>query len=553
MATRHDCTNLLNSPAAYRAAGREHEADAVEPVGSVPSRAGDTRETPDHSLQACQQQVSARVRAATEDRDLQILLQQGEGTTLEYKESLSGSFPRELVALANTRGGKILLGVRDNGTIKGTGDSNSLRARLQDMARNCDPPVLIQVEPAGRVLIVHVEESDTKPVQCREGFFSRQGAVTQKLSRDEICDFFRRVGAVRFDSSIEPRFKYPDDFDTERFEAWRRLSGISSDAPIEEVLVNLEVAEHSRGGLLMRNAGVLFFARKPRRFFSQAYITCILFRGTDRVHIVDRKDFEGGIVADIEASLHFVERNTRTAYRIRSLRRQEIPEYPMMALREAIANAVMHRDWFMYGSNVFVEIHADRVEVVNPGRLFGDVTPDTLDRRCARRNPLIADLLQRIGIIERAGTGIRRMRGEASVHGCPEPAFEADAFFTATFRPLRSMEFEHLRERDIRAHVGAHDEAHVGAHDEREPLSQAERDILLACSEGAVTREYLLRAGGFGSRAGNFKRALSRLLSRGLLEMTIPEAPRSRNQRYRATARGRVVVRRWQNESRSKP
>lgn len=73
--------------------------------------------------------------------DLKILVEEGEGTTLEFKESLSGSFVRELVAMANTIGGKILLGVRDDGTLSGVKDSNHLRARIQDIARNCDPPV----------------------------------------------------------------------------------------------------------------------------------------------------------------------------------------------------------------------------------------------------------------------------------------------------------------------------------------------------------------------------------------------------------------------------
>ena len=111
--------------------------------------------------------------------ELRILLGEGEGTMLEYKEALSASFARELVALANTAGGKILLGVRDDGTVKGTADTNKLRGRIQDIARNCDPPVTVLVEPVGKVMVVTVRESNAKPVQCSDGFFWRQGAVTQ--------------------------------------------------------------------------------------------------------------------------------------------------------------------------------------------------------------------------------------------------------------------------------------------------------------------------------------------------------------------------------------
>ncbi len=231
--------------------------------------------------------------------DLEVLIQQGEGTTLEFKESLSSSFARELVALANTIGGKILLGVRDDGTVTGVRDSNLLRARVQDIARNCDPPVNVFAEPVGEVFAVHVRESDAKPVQCSDGFFWRQGAVTQKLSRDEIRDFFRAEGVIRFDLAPCPRFRYPEDFDREKFDTWLRYSNITGGLPVEDVLVNIEAAERTDERLLFRNAGVLFFARNVRHFFPEAYVTCLLGRGMDKVHILDRKDFDGGIVADI--------------------------------------------------------------------------------------------------------------------------------------------------------------------------------------------------------------------------------------------------------------
>jgi ATP-dependent DNA helicase RecG len=279
--------------------------------------------------------------------DLAILLQEGEGSTLEYKESLSSSLARELVAFANGTGGRILIGVRDDGTIAGAKDTNDLRAKVQDLAHNCDPPVKVLIEPVGKVLVITVRESENKPVQCREGFFWRQGAATQKLTREEIRDFFRSEGAIRFDLSLCPKFRYPQDFDRAKYIAWLRLSGITGRPRTEDVLVNIEAAERSGGKLLFRNAGVLFFAKNVRHFFNQAYITCLLAKGADKVHVLDRKDFDGGVVADIEDAMRFIERNTRTAWRIETLRRENIPEYPTKALREAVTNAVMHRDWFM--------------------------------------------------------------------------------------------------------------------------------------------------------------------------------------------------------------
>jgi ATP-dependent DNA helicase RecG len=471
--------------------------------------------------------------------DLKILVQEGEGTTLEFKEGLSGLLAREMVALANTIGGRILLGVRDDGSVAGVKDTNGLRARVQDMARNCDPPVKVVVEPVGEVLVVHVHESDAKPVQCSDGFFWRQGAVTQKLSRAEIRDFFRREGAIRFDLSPCPRFRYPQDFDRAKYNAWLRLSGITGRPRTEDVLVNIEAAERAGGKLLFRNAGVLFFAKNVRHFFNQAYVTCLLAKGTDKVHVLDRKDFDGGIVADIEDAMRFIERNTRTAWRIEALRRQNIPEYPMKALREAITNAVMHRDWFIEGANVFVELYTDRIEVVSPGGLPKGMTLADLGTKSVRRNALIADLLHRIDFIEKAGTGVKRIRDEAREGGYPDPVWQANGFTTAVFRPNPEVRTAAATQQGpSRGPVGAQ-EAHGEAH---EPMTAVEISILSACAAVPRSASELLELLGYRSRTGNFKKAVAGLIRRGFLAMTIPERPRARAQRYRLTEAGRAYL-----------
>jgi ATP-dependent DNA helicase RecG len=461
--------------------------------------------------------------------DLNILLHEGEGSMLEYKEALSSSFARELVAFANSTGGKILLGVRDDGTVVGVRDNNELRAQIQDMARNCDPPVKVLVEPLGNIMVVTVRESDSKPVQCREGFFWRQGASTQKLSRDEIRDFFRSEGALRFDLTLCPKFRYPEDFDQEKYDAWVRESQITHSGRIEDVLVNLEAAERAGGRLVFRNVGVLFFAKNVRHFFPQAYVTCLLAKGTDKVHILDRKDFAGGVVSDIEDSLRFIERNTRTAYRIEKLRREDVPEYPMRALREAITNAVMHRDYFEVGANVFVEIYDDRIEISNPGGLPKGLSRVELGTRSVRRNPLIADLLHRIAFIEKAGTGIRRMREEARKHKCPEPQFAANGFFTATFWPTSANVHR------VTGEVGGEVTGEVGG--EVGPYAMK---ILELCVEPQPMR-VIGNAIGI-SKWDNLKPHITRLIEAGWVAMTIPDKPRSSKQRYRTTELGRKVL-----------
>jgi ATP-dependent DNA helicase RecG len=465
--------------------------------------------------------------------DLEILLQEGEGTMLEYKKKPNKDFASALTAFANTIGGKILLGVDDKGRVTGIEDTNELRGNIQNIARNCDPPVQITLQRIDEVVAVIVKESDDKPVQCSDGFFVRQGAVTQKLKRHEIHNLFKQAGTIRFDLSVCPKFNYPDDFDHDKFKYWLKKSTITTESNIEDILVNIEAAERVAGKLLFRNAGVLFFAKEPRRFFNQAYITCLLFKGDKKVDVLDRKDFAEGIVEDIENSLRFIERNTRTAYKIEKLQRENIPEYPMEALREAITNAVMHRDWFIEGGNVFVEIFSDRIEVTSPGGLPAGMNYDDLGRKSIRRNPLIADLLHRIDFIEKAGTGIRRMREGAVSNGYPEPEFMVDNFFDAVFYPLK-----------------AEDPASTPQAPPKHPPSTPQViTVLKAALNEDKKREELQEVAQIKDRKHFRKNYIEPLVSSGLLRMTLPDKPNSPNQRYKTTKQGVAYLKQVEEEN----
>jgi len=465
--------------------------------------------------------------------DLEILLQEGEGTMLEYKEKPNKGFARSLSAFANTAGGKILLGVNDEGKVLGIEDTNELRADIQNLARNCDPAVQITLQTIGKVVAVIVKESDDKPVQCSDGFFLRQGAVTQKLSRQEIHELFKQAGTIRFDHLVCPKFNYPDDFDSDKFKYWLRKSAITTESDVEDILVNVEAAERSAGKLLFRNAGVLFFAKEPRRFFNQAYITCLLFKSDSKLDVLDRKDFAEGIVEDIESSLRFIERNTRTAYKIEKLQRENIPEYPIESLREAITNAVMHRDWFIDGANVFVEIFSNRIEVTSPGGLPKGMNYSDLGRKSIRRNPLIADLLHRIDFIEKAGTGIRRMREGAVASGYPEPEFKVGTFFDAVFYPLI-----------------AEDRASTAQVPSKHRASTAQDIVLLkAAMYEPKTRQELQQVVNLKHREHFRKEHLEVLLEAGLLAMTTPEKPNSPNQRYKTTEAGLRAIEDFNEEN----
>jgi ATP-dependent DNA helicase RecG len=130
----------------------------------------------------------------------------------------------------------------------------------------------------------------------------------------------------------------------------------------------------------------------------------------------------------------FIERHLNLAYEIKELRRKEILEIPEFVLREAIVNAVAHRDYFERGANVQVDIFDDRIEKSNPGGLPKGLKPENFGKHSVARNSMVTALLQRCNYIEKAGTGIQRMRDGMKQFGLLEPSFEFSGFFTIILR-----------------------------------------------------------------------------------------------------------------------
>ncbi len=122
--------------------------------------------------------------------ELKFILQSGEGYFVEFKENIDKTLAKEIVAFSNSQGGKIFIGITDKEQIKGIKITNKIKSQIQDIARNCDPPINIKLFTyKNKILIIEVHEGDKKPYSCSQGFFVRNGPNSQKLSRDEILSY----------------------------------------------------------------------------------------------------------------------------------------------------------------------------------------------------------------------------------------------------------------------------------------------------------------------------------------------------------------------------
>ncbi|MCK4420571.1 putative DNA binding domain-containing protein [candidate division WOR-3 bacterium] len=368
-------------------------------------------------------------------KEIQLIIEEGEGYRIEFKESLS-EIEKDLVALANSSGGRIFLGITDKGEIKGIKITNQFTTRVQDIANNCQPKVKVLLKHYENILIVDVREGADKPYKCSAGFFKRIGPISQKMTRNEIIDFIKSEGKIKFDELTVSKFSYLKDFDKKKLLSFLELAGLSKSVKVETILVNLSVAEKQEGRLYFNNTGVLLFAKEPQRFIPWSVFTVALFKDKMGVDVIDRKEITGSLFEIVEQVMDFVKLYSKVAYRFTGKpRRENIYEYPFDAIREAVINSVIHKYYFEHGHNNILRFLPDKIRIEN---FWVKPKNFKLGETVFRRNPLLVDLFARIHFGEKMGTGLYRMRNICKKENAPYPKIKFNEnYFYVTFAPSR--------------------------------------------------------------------------------------------------------------------
>jgi len=368
-------------------------------------------------------------------KDLDVILRNGESYTVEFKESADKSLPTEVCAFANASGGRVFIGVDDHGVVVGTDVSNAARSRIQDTINQIEPRLNVDIEIMDNIIVVTVPEGIHKPYACARGFYLRSGPNSQKLERDSIIEFFKSEGRVRYDEIVREDLPVAEHFNESAYKRYVKFAKISEVLDKGTILKNLNCADTVGGKLYFTNVGALFFRTNDEDvLFRHAGIVCALYKGADKAYILDAKELNGDIVSNIDDAMVFLKKHLRLSYKIEKLQRENILELPEDALREAIVNAVCHRDYFEKGARVMVEIYDGRVDIVSPGGVCKGITRENFGTVSIARNSVLASMLYRIGYIEQMGTGIMRMKNAAKEAKVSAPEFELSGFFKVTFK-----------------------------------------------------------------------------------------------------------------------
>jgi len=385
---------------------------------------------------------------------LQRLLEQGVGQSYIAlgRKPAPKAVAQALIALANSDGGILLLGAQRNGRrLLGVTDSEASRQLLLNVAQSTLPPLLLP-EPItqsvdGKTLVLQAVPPGLPHVYSFAGLYLvRRGTTNMPLTPYQL----RRLLAERSEGSFESRpapAATLDDIDSDRVRRYLSQRKWPAEGTLEDFLMSRGCLDRDEGGTFRPTyAGLLLFGRDPQRFLRSAVITAVHYPGREMGDEFVRRHIAGTLPEQIRDAEAFVRNQMPTRAKLVGWRRQEVPLYPFPVVREALVNAVAHRDYAIRGEGIRLLLFSDRLEVYSPGRLPGHVTLENMRQERFSRNETIVQVLADLGFIERLGYGIDRMVQAMEEAGLPAPQFtESAAGFRVTLNSQSAVSDDERR------------------------------------------------------------------------------------------------------------
>lgn len=377
-------------------------------------------------------------------------LDQLESKTLEFKEDLPSSrrLAQTVCAFANGAGGKLIIGVRDEPReIMGIASDKVIdyEERISNtIFDSIKPTVSMRVtthhlgEEDALLLVIEVYPGNLKPSYLKgrggdEGTYIRVGSTTRRASPEIIQELRRQQRNIGYDST--PAYKVDldainQDYIKEYIERRYQVRDIPKAEPNKALLKRIGVLTEEGGELYPSVAGIMLFSDKTGEYYPQAKLKCARFKGPGMGEFLDQKEIVSPLYKQVEEVIGFFKGNVRRGAKIEGIYREERYEYPEVAVREAVTNAICHRDYSISGSDIKFAIFDDRIEVTSPGALPGGLTITKLGIGISEiRNRVIARIFNEMGLVEQWGTGIYRMREAMGEWGLIEPEFREQGNF----------------------------------------------------------------------------------------------------------------------------
>lgn len=355
-----------------------------------------------------------------ETTELIDLLSRGEDSRHQFKENFTNAdaLAAEIVAFSNTAGGKIFIGVQNDGSVLGLSgaDIDRLNQLISNSAsQNVRPAVNPLTEnvphPNGTVMVVSIPDGVSKPYMDKNGaIWVKNGSDKRRAtSREEIQRLFQQAGLVHADETPVAGLG-AGDVDMPYFEAFfEQQFGEPLDQhnqPLPQLLTNMNLINQGQ----LNVAGSLLFAKAPHYALPAFIVKAVAFVGTEieDQRYIDSRDITGKLADVFQQTLGFIVGNTRAAQGEQGFNSQGKPEIPRIVWEELVANALIHRDYFI-SAPVRVLVFADRVEIISPGHLPNNLTIENIKAGNSNmRNPILASFAAKLLPYRGLGSGLLR-------------------------------------------------------------------------------------------------------------------------------------------------
>jgi ATP-dependent DNA helicase RecG len=440
------------------------------------------------------------------------LLKRGPGQTVAFVPQPDATLLAEtMVAFANADGGTIFIGLNEQGQVVDYMMDEAVQGHLVRALVMCRPPVVTDWEqhelPGGVVVALKIARSPELHALADGRVLIRAGAENRPMGGEAIRHLAATKSSGDFESEpVEGATLV--DMDKAVLDEYMRLRAERGHRPVTETLQDhlVDIGAMTEDGT-PTVAGMLLFGKHPQTFLPQSGLIFVKFlgkeaRGRDGLAGYGRRiEIEGPVARMIERAWNVTMEEMRVEAVVNSLRREEVPEYPRFAVREALVNAVCHRDYRLSGRRVEIRMYEDRLEVISPGGLPGYITLDNIVEEHFSRNPrLVAGLFQ-WGYIEELGLGIDRMIEEMLQYGHSAPNFEAKPYsFTVRLHntlertPVRSWP-SNMNERQLQAMNFIEQQGRITNRDYRQLCPEVNPETLRLDLVDLVDKGLLLKIG----------------------------------------------------------
>ena len=369
---------------------------------------------------------------------LKALIKSGESEVLEFKTStgsISSGMQTVCAFLNSKNGGTVVFGVKDNGQIIGQAVTDKTYKDIAIELNKIDPYAKIEIEYVNiddsfQVIVFSVDPGEKAPYTYDSRPFIRNQSTTMKMPKDEYIYLHNQNNSTLWESLTNNTCKITDldknkIKETVRMAVFeRRLSESAISASIPDILKKLRLIIDNK----LTNAAVILFCKNEDKQFMQSTLKLARFKGTDKTEFLDTKMFIGNAFDLYDKAMDFLNFNLPVAARIEpgKSERVEEPIIPYNVLREAVTNALVHRDYSNSGGSVSIAIYDDRINITNTGALPKGVVLSQLSKEhpSIQRNPLIAHVFYLCGKIEKWGRGTLEMIQDCKKIGNPAPEFE---------------------------------------------------------------------------------------------------------------------------------